>query len=305
MGREKIILDVDTGQDDAIAIAFAAGLREEIELVGLIATSGNTSLENALENTLNIAEAVGLSCPVYKGTSKPLLRERSSSEEFHGPGGLAGPVFPERKRQECKGNGILWAIGKVKENPGEITFVSVGPYTDLALMLKADPEFGPSLKRIVVMGGSLGRGNATPSAEFNIFADPESAEIVFNSGVEVVMLGLDVTNKVRLTPRIMSSLMAFPDSRYKEIFRSQMEFYSEAYRVIDHDYPAMHDPCTIAFLVDESCFAFKEYTIHVETKGDLTLGRTVGTEGGNVKAALEVDINRFWEIFKKAFKSLP
>lgn len=302
---EKIILDVDTGQDDAIAIAMAAGLRDCIEVVGLIATSGNTTLENALENTLNIAEATGLTCPVYKGTYKPLLRERAHSEDFHGENGLAGPVFEKRKYQECKGNGILWAIDKVMQNPGEITFVSVGPYTDLAVMIKAEPAFASSLKRIVVMGGSLGPGNATPSAEFNIFADPEAAEIVFNSGAEVVMLGLDVTNTVRLDERRERDVMALPDSNYKGIFFAQMGHYKEAYRKFDNDFPAMHDPCTIAYIADASCFTVRPYTIHVETKGELTAGRTVGVPEGNVKVALGVDHDRFWEILNKAFKALP
>ena len=301
MSKEKIILDVDTGQDDAVAIAFAAGLADRIELQGIIATAGNTTLENALENTLNMAEALGLECPVYKGSVKPLLRERAHSEDFHGPNGLAGPVFAARERQECQGNGILWALEEVKSHPGEITFVSVGPCTDLAVMIKADPSFAPSLKRIVIMGGSLGPGNATPSAEFNIYSDPEAAEIVFNSGCEVVMLGLDVTNKVRLRQENMDVLMAFPESHYKKIFKAQMEYYAEAYRIYDHNVPAMHDPCTIAYLADSSCFELKPYTIHVETKGELTLGRTVGTPGGNVLVALKVDEERFWALFYEAF----
>ena len=302
---EKIILDVDTGQDDAVAIAMAAGLRDRLEIAGIIATMGNTTLENALENTLNIAEAAGLRCPVFKGSVKPLLRERAHSEDFHGPNGLTGPVFGKREYQEAKGNGILWAIEEVRKHPGEVTFVSVGPYTDLAVMIKADPAFAPSLKRIVVMGGSLGPGNATPSAEFNIFADPEAAEIVFNSGTEVVMLGLDVTNKVRLTKERAEELRKAPESRYKGIFFSQMEYYAEAYRKFDNDVPAMHDPCTIAYLADNACFSLEPYTIHVETKGDITVGRTVGTKGGKVKVALGVDIERFWGLMSEAFRALP
>ena len=304
---EKIIFDVDTGHDDAIAIAMAAGLRDEIEVLGLIATNGNASLDKTLENTLNVAEAVGLQCPVFYGSDKPLLRDKVAAGDFHGKSGLDGVSFAQRKKQECKGNGILWAINSVINNPGKITFVSVGPYTDLAICIKAHPDFARSLKRIVVMGGSMGRGNATDSAEFNIWGDPEAAEIVFNSGVEVVAMPLDVTLKVVLDEKILEQIKAEKDSEYKKLILSQLDFYIKANLENNNSMPHMHDPCTIAYLANPSIFKFEKRNVHVETKSQLTYGRTVTSElddNAKVLLGVDADLNEFWRVFFKAFRSL-
>lgn len=304
---EKIIFDVDTGHDDAIAIAMAAGLRDEIEVLGLIATNGNVALSKTLENTLNVAEAVGLECPVFYGSSKPLLRDVVAAGDFHGESGLDGTTFEKRKKQESKGNGILWAINTVLNNPGEITFVSVGPYTDLAICIKAHPDFAKSLKRIVVMGGSMGRGNATDSAEFNIWGDPEAAEIVFNCGAEVVAMPLDVTLKVILDEEILEKIKSEKDSSYKKLLLSQLDFYIKANKINNNSMPHMHDPCTIAYLADPTIFKFEQRNVHVETKSELTYGRTVTSDiDENAKVFLGVDANleRFWELFFKAFRAL-
>lgn len=304
---EKIIFDVDTGHDDAIAIAMAAGLKDEIEILGLIATNGNVSLDRTLENTLNVAEAVGLECPVFYGSDKPLLRDKVAAGDFHGKSGLDGVTFSPRKKQECKGNGILWTIEKVLNNPGEITFVSVGPYTDLALCIKAHPDFAKSLKRIVLMGGSMGRGNATDSAEFNIWGDPEAAEIVFNSNVEVVTMPLDVTLKVVLDEKILEKIKSEKDSEYKKLILSQLDFYIKANLENNNSMPHMHDPCTIAYLADPSMFTFERRNVHVETKSMLTYGRTVTSKidkDAKVFLAVDVDLERFWNVFFKAFRTL-
>lgn len=307
MARERIILDVDTGHDDAIAIALAAGLRDEIEITGLIASYGNTSRDNTLSNTLNVAEAIGITAPVFHGSAAPLIRERVSAEGFHGKNGLEGPVFPPRYIQEDKGNGILWALDTVRNNPGAITFVSVGPFTDLAVCLKADPDFAGRLKRIVVMGGSLGRGNVTSSAEFNIYADPEAAEIVFNCGAEVIMMGLDVTRQVLLTGAQYELILNEPETDYKRLFKAQMSFYIKSNMTHNHTMPVMHDPCTIAYLADPSIFRFEPHEIHVETKGNLTYGRTVAdgaASEGKVKVGVRADPEKFWKLFMKAFRTL-
>lgn len=304
---EKIIFDVDTGHDDAIAIAMAAGLKDEIEVLGLIATNGNVSLDRTLENTLNVAEAVGLECPVFYGSDKPLLRDRVAAGDFHGKSGLDGVTFGPRKKQECKGNGILWAINSVLNNPGEITFVSVGPYTDLAICIKAHPDFAKSLKRIVVMGGSMGRGNATDSAEFNIWGDPEAAEIVFNSGVEVVAMPLDVTLKVVLDEKILEQIRCEKESEYKNLLLSQLKFYIKANLENNNSMPHMHDPCTIAYLAKPSIFKFEKRNVHVETKSQLTYGRTVTSEiddNAKVLLGVDVDLNEFWNVFFKSFRNL-
>ena len=173
---KHIIMDVDTGHDDAVAIALAGGLNDEIVIDGFIATAGNQIREYTLENTLNLTEALEMEAPVFAGSIGPLLRDRVLAGNIHGANGFEGPVFEKRKKKECMGNGIRWAIDHVLSHPGEITFVSVGPWTDLAVCLKSDERFASSLKEIVLMGGAVDHpGNVTPSAEFNVFADPEAA----------------------------------------------------------------------------------------------------------------------------------
>lgn len=305
----RIIFDVDTGHDDAIAIAMAAGLREDVQIDGLIASFGNQDRVFTLENTLNLAEALELECPVYKGSVLPLLREKVVAGNIHGKNGFEGPVFPPRKKQECKGNGIRWAVDHVLANPGEITFVSVGPWTDLALCLKSDENFASSLKEIVLMGGAVEHmGNVTNSAEFNIFADPEAAEIVFKSGVPITFFPLDVTLKVLIDWEKINRVRDGKKSRYRDIFLASMDFYSKSIMAVNNEMPAMHDPCTIAYLSDPSIFKYVNRPVTVETKGGYTYGKTTGGKPDpkcNIRMAYDVDLNKFWNLFFKAVERLP
>ena len=306
--KNRVILDVDTGHDDAVAIALASGLSDKIHLEGLIASFGNTEREKTLNNTLNLAEALGLDCTVFAGSKGPLLRERVSAGTIHGSSGFDGPVFPLRQKQECKGNGIHWALETVIKNPGEITFVSVGPWTDLALMIKADERFAPSLKEIVLMGGAVHReGNTTESAEFNVYADPEAASIVMKSGVPITMMGLDVTLQVLLTEEILEKVKREKDSVYKKIFLDSMGYYIPSIVKATGCWPAMHDPCCIAYIIDPSIFEFEYCPISVETKDETTYGRTIGgkeDKNQKTKIGIKADTERFWALFFKAFQNL-
>lgn len=303
-----IILDVDTGHDDAVAIALAAGLKDEIVIDGLIATAGNQVREYTLENTLNLAEALEIEAPVYAGSVAPLLRERVTAGNIHGKNGFEGPVFGPRKKKECMGNGVKWAVEHVISHPGEVTFVSVGPWTDLAVCLKSDERFASSLKEIVLMGGAVDHpGNVTESAEFNVFADPEAAAIVLKSGVPTTVFALDVTLKLQLTEEILDKVRKLPDSRYKEIFLASMGYYVPSLLRAHGEMPAMHDPCTIAYLYDPSIFTYSYRQISVETKGDKTYGKTVGgkeDKNSNIKMGIEVDNDKFWALFFKAVENL-
>lgn len=308
MEKRRIILDVDTGHDDAVAIALAKGLEDEIEIDGIIASSGNQVRAKTLENTLNLAEALGIESPVFAGSGGPLLRKRVVAGNIHGASGFDGPVFPPRKRQQSKGNGILWAVDHVINNPGEITFVSVGPWTDLAVCIKADERFAPSLKEIVLMGGAVDHpGNTTPSAEFNVFADPEAASIVLSSGVPITVFPLDVTLQLLLTDEIMDMVRKERDSSYKKIFLDSMGFYIPSLIKATGNMPAMHDPCCIAYLADPLIFTFSHRPIVVETKGESTYGKTTGgleDMNQNTKFGIKADTERFWSLFFRAFRNL-
>ncbi len=308
MEKRRIILDCDTGHDDAVAIALAWGLRDRIQIDGLIACAGNQTREKTLENTLNMAEALGMDVPVFAGAGHPVLRERVSAGGIHGESGFDGPVFEKRTRQRSQGNGILWAVNHVLENPGEITYVSVGPWTDLATAILADENFAPSLKEIVLMGGAVDRpGNTTPFAEFNVFADPEAASIVMKSGVPVTMMGLDVTLKVLLTPEILERVKALPSSRYREIFLDSMNFYIPSIVRATGEWPAMHDPCCIAYLADPSIFTFSSRAVSVDTDKGPEYGKTTGAEedpAQKTRIGTGVDTVRFWDLFFRAMENL-
>ncbi len=308
MEKRRIILDVDTGHDDAVAIALAKGLEDAITIDGLIACAGNQVREKTLENTLNLAEALGLDAPVFAGASGPLVRKQVVAGTIHGKSGFDGPVFPPRKRQEAKGNGIIWAVEHVINNPGEITYVSVGPWTDLATCIKADERFAPSLKEIVLMGGAVDHpGNTTPSAEFNVYADPEAASIVMQCGAPITMMGLDVTLQVLLTDEVLDRVRKEPDTNYKRIFLDSMGFYIPSLIKATGNMPAMHDPCCIAYLADPEIFEFSYRPIVVETKGESTYGKTTGgveDRNQNTKFGIKADTERFWALFFKAFRNL-
>ncbi len=197
--KQKVILDVDTGLDDAAALFLAAGA-EELEIVAVIATAGNVGLDKTVENTLNVIETTGLSCPVFAGSAKPLIRRPVEAGDFHGESGLDGPVFGKRVIQELQEeDGVSAMIRLVKRYPGEVTIISVGPLTDLAHALRREPALPSLVKEIVVMSGSFSGGNVTENAEFNAYADPEAAAIVFSSGAPLVMLTLDITRTVTLS----------------------------------------------------------------------------------------------------------
>lgn len=305
---ERIIIDCDPGHDDAVALAMARGLSDKIKVEAIIATYGNQSIDKTLTNTLNLAQALKYDAPVYTGSLRPLIRERVAAGYIHGENGLAGPVFPPCTRY-CNGNGITTALDLVINNPGEITFVSVGPFTDLAVCIKADPRFAKSLKRIVVMGGAInGSGNVTPSAEFNVYADPEAAQIVFNSGVDVVMFGLDVTLQLTLSDEIIENVKKMPATSYTPIFLAAMECYVAACKEYVHDYPSMHDPCTIAYLADPSIFEFERRSVQVDCKSELNYGRTVAAfpnGEGNVLVGVKANKEKFWSLFYEALSRLP
>jgi len=318
----RIILDVDTGVDDAIAILLA--LRSpELKVEAVTAVSGNVPLAFTLPNTLRMVEIAGRTdVPVAGGAAQPLLRRLVTASYVHGVNGLSGVEFPEAKLQPIAETAEQVIRRIVRANPGEITIVGVGPLTNVALALKAEPSFAAQIKEIVVMGGSLTGGNITPSAEFNFYVDPEAARIVFDSGVPVTMVGLNVTQKVLLGELQLSVLEAAktPASEAAaKILRATLEHMRKG-RGMTAKTMAMHDPLTVAHLIDPTILTLKEYYVQIETSGELTAGESVAYEfspvrhsppmnnGGpatepaaaefkpNAKVAVGVDAEKFFQL---------
>lgn len=303
---EKIILDVDTGHDDMVAIVMATGL-EEIELMGLVAVAGNQILEKTLANTLKVCELIGQKAPVYAGMDRPLVRPKVIGGDIHGESGLDGPVFPPLVKKAETLHGVNFIIGTVLANPHEITLVPTGPLTDIAMAIRLEPRLPSLVKRIVLMGGSMGKGNRTAHAEFNIYADPEAAAIVFGSGAPIVMMGLDVTLQVVLDGK-RSALYGNLTTRTATMFNASMAHYIQACRRHGSEFPAMHDPCCIAYIADPSIFTTESHHIEVELHDREKYGKTYAgsaNKAGAIQVGVGADAPRFWQLLDRAFTRLP
>lgn len=304
---ERIILDVDTGLDDAAALFLAAGLKE-ICIEAVIATAGNVGLEKTVENTLNVLETATMHCPVYKGADRPLLREPVEAGDFHGETGLDGPVFAPRVFQHIQQeSGIDALIRLVQDNPHQISIVSVGPLTDLALALQKEPGLATLCKQIIIMGGSFSKGNVTMHAEFNTFADPEAAQIVFASHAKMVLFPLDCTRQVTLSAERLSDFHT-QKGVSTAVFCACMDTYTANYTKRGQGEPQMHDPLCVAYLVDPAKVETEFCTVKVDTQKGPTYGRTTKTAATaehGVSVAKRIDIPWFWTLVERALANLP
>jgi len=280
---QRIILDTDPGVDDAIAI-FLALRSPELQVEAVTPVSGNVPLSFTLPNALRLLEIAGRTdIPVAAGAAVPLVRRLVTAAYVHGNNGLGGVEFPEPKMKPVAESACDIIRRIVRANPGEITIVAVGPLTNIATVLKVDPAIAPMIKSFVLMGGALSGGNITPAAEFNFYVDPEAARIVFDSGVPITMVGLDVTNKVLLHEsqvRILEAAQNPVSQAAGKIMRATM---SRVKPTKDETVVAMHDPLTVASLIDPSVITLKDYYVQIETTGEMTAGMSVGYYRGPVR----------------------
>jgi pyrimidine-specific ribonucleoside hydrolase len=275
----RIIIDTDPGIDDAMAI-FLALRSPELKVEAITPVAGNVPLDLTLPNALRLVEiAERTDVPVAAGASHPLLRRLATAGHVHGVNGLAGVDFPEPKTKPVHETAPELIRRIVRENPGEITIVAVGPLTNVALALRADPELAGMIPAIVIMGGSLSGGNMTPAAEFNLYVDPEAARIVFDAGIPLTMVGLDVTRKCLVSEQHIKQLEAAnnPVSQAAgKILRATYERMRHGGEVTDI---ALHDALAVASLIDHDVITRKDYYVEVETVGEWTAGQTIGYDG--------------------------
>jgi len=270
----KIILDCDPGHDDAIAMMLALA-SPELEVLGVTVVHGNVSLARTVRNALVVRELLGAEVPIYAGADRPLVRERISAEAVHGVSGLDGPQLSEPQGKPEQQHAVSFIIETVLAHPGEVTLVPTGPLTNLALALRLEPKIAGLIPQIVLMGGSLDTGNWTPAAEFNILCDPHAARIVFESGIPIVMMGLNLTHQVIATPRRVERFRAL-GSRVGEVTAQLLEFFRE-HHVTRYGWEgaALHDPCTVAYLIRPELFKTQAMYVAIETNEGLNFGRTV------------------------------
>jgi inosine-uridine nucleoside N-ribohydrolase len=275
-GPFRVIIDTDPGVDDALALLLAMR-SPELKIEAITPVAGNVPLELTLPNALRMVEIAGRAdIPVAVGAKAPLMRRLVTAAYAHGENGLGGAVFPEPKIHPVNQPAAELIRQIVKRFPGEVTLLTIGPLTNIATALNLDPELAGMVRAIVMMGGSLSGGNITPAAEFNIYVDPEAARIVFQSGIPITMVGLDVTRKTSLTEEHQRQLQAGqnPVSRAAAtIARNALQHNRERGFVVG---PNMHDSLAVAGFIDPSLLKLKEYYIDIETTGELTAGETLG-----------------------------
>lgn len=313
--RRTVIIDCDPGQDDAIAILYAVGARAQIDLKALTVVGGNVPLPLTERNARIVRDWAGLtkSLPVYAGCPKPLMRELVTAANVHGRTGLDGVTLPEPKAPLAPQHAVTYLIDSLRvAAPGSVTICAIGPLTNLATALTAAPEIAKALREIVLMGGAyFERGNITPTAEFNIFVDPEAASIVFGSGVPITVLPRDVCVKAQVTPARIAPFRALPNHCgpiVADILAAEVA-YQKGRRGVES--APMYDPCTIAYLIDPTMFGGRRVNVAVETTGQLTLGETVVDWGGRSKRAVnatwitDVDADRFFASLLDKIARLP
>lgn len=295
---EKLILDCDPGHDDAIAILMA-GLDESLELLGITTVAGNSYLENTTMNALKVVEMAGLDVAVYPGCSKPLLRDQIVAPEIHGSSGLEGAELPEPERKPEEKHAVDFIAEMVRKHPGEINLVATGPLTNVALFIIRYPDLLGKLKRIVMMAGGIAFGNVTPVAEFNVYADPEAANVVLRSSVEKVMAPLDVTHQAIMTAEEIQRLRD-TGSHILQTLADLLEFFRSTYlSTFGIDGAVLHDPCAVMYLIDPSVFEWEDLYMEVELDGNLTYGQTVADIWKTMK--MEPNVRVLKKINRDAF----
>lgn len=271
-----IICDCDPGHDDAIALILALS-RKELDVKAVTTCAGNQTPDKTLNNALRILTMLGRSdIEVAGGATKPLACDLIIAPDVHGESGLDGPELPSPIFQASKLNAIELMAKTLQASEESITLVPTGPLTNIALLLSAYPHLHKKVKQIVLMGGAAGVGNWTPAAEFNIFVDPDAANIVFKSGIPIVMCGLDVTHQAQIMDEDIERIREIPNP-IAQCVAELLDFFMIYHRDPKWKFEGapLHDPCTIAWLLKPELFETQDCFVGIETKGEYTQGMTV------------------------------
>lgn len=271
-----VILDCDPGHDDAIALILALA-SPELKVLAVTTSAGNQTPDKTLNNALRILTLLGRDdIPVAAGAPKPLARELIIADNVHGESGLDGPKLPDPAFAPQAMTGIELMARSLRESAEPVTLVPTGPLTNIALLLAAHPELKGKIARIVLMGGAAGAGNWTPAAEFNIYVDPEAADMVFKSGIPITMCGLDVTHEAQVMDEDIERVRAITNP-VAQCVAGLLDFFMIYHRDPKWGFAGapLHDPCTIAWLLNPALFHGVECRVDIETRGEHTVGMTV------------------------------
>jgi inosine-uridine nucleoside N-ribohydrolase len=304
-----IIIDCDPGHDDAIALLLALG-SPELNLLGVTTVSGNQTLEKTTANAIRVLDHVGRAeVSVAAGADRPLVRERHVAAEVHGESGLDGPDLPPPSRPPEPAHAIDWIATTLLAHPSAVTLVPTGPLTNIALFLARYPELASHIERIVLMGGAIGEGNVTPAAEFNIWADPEAAHRVFTSGIDLTMVGLDVTHRALVRPADVDRLRATGNAGtlVADLFEFYVGFHRRHY---GWEGAPVHDAVAVAHVIDGSLLGTEHVGVIVDTSPELSRGRThtdlsrLSDWERNCHVAVAIDAEAFRDLLITRISSL-
>jgi inosine-uridine nucleoside N-ribohydrolase len=309
MRPTPIILDVDPGHDDAVAIMLACGA-PELDLRAVTTVAGNVPLEKTTRNALRILSLIGRAdVPVAAGAASPLARLLRTAEDIHGESGMEGPEIPDATVPAEERGATELIADVLRETPEPVTLVPTGPLTNIATLLREHPELRDRISRVSLMGGSIGLGNTTPAAEFNVYVDPEAAREVFESGLRITMSGLDVTHQAGAGPGERERLRSV--GTVGGVVAGLLEFFAESYeRVFGFDSPPLHDPVAVAAVLEPGVLRTRPMRVDVECESELTRGETVcdfyGVTGKppNAEVGVELDRERFFELLYRALGNL-
>ncbi|GHA16191.1 hypothetical protein GCM10007989_09030 [Devosia pacifica] len=310
----KIIIDTDPGQDDAVAILLALASPEDLNVLGIVAVAGNVGLAQNAENALKIVELSGRTdIPVYAGCARPMRRPLVTAEHVHGETGLNGPDLPSPTIALEDQHGVDFIIETLRqEEPESVTLCTLGPLTNIAMALVKAPDIASRIAEIVMMGGAYFEvGNITPAAEFNIFVDPEAADIVMRCGAPLTLLPLDATHQVLTTRPRLDALAAIGNAAGAAV-ASMLEF-SERFDLEKYQSQGapLHDPTVIAYLLQPEIFSGRLCNVEIELASELTRGMTVADywhvtdRHKNVTFMRSADAEAFYCLLIEKLKKLP
>ncbi|KAF7553536.1 hypothetical protein G7Z17_g3547 [Cylindrodendrum hubeiense] len=314
MAPRKVIILTDPGQDQAAAIMLMLGLPDRFEVMGLVATAGNIDLSYTLENSLKLLELTGRpEIPVFAGSSTPIKRDLVIADHVHGPTGMDGPTLPVPTIKPSTKQGVDFIIETLRSEPPQtVTICSLSPLTNLALALLTAPDIAARIQEVVAMAGAYFEvGNITPTAEFNVYVDPEAAQGIFGSGVKLTLLPLDVTHEMLSTRERLNAMKKLGTNC--AIALAEMLTFSESFDLKKYGWNGapLHGPCVPLFLLEPEMFQGRLINVEVETTSQLTLGMTVAdwwgitTRPKNVFWVRHGDDERLFEILNQALACLP
>ena len=302
MSPKPVILDVDPGHDDAVALMLACG-HPDLDLLAVTTVAGNVSLDKTTRNALRVLSLVGRDdVPVGRGASEPLERPLHTAEDIHGESGLDGPEeIPDAGFGPDERDAVALLSDTIRASSEPVTLIPLGPLTNIALLLREHRDLRDRIAGISLMGGSMGLGNTTPAAEFNIYVDPEAAREVFESGLPITMLGLDATHQAGADPDVRERLRK--TGLVGSVVADFLDFFAATYeRTFGFDSPPLHDPVAVAAVVEPDLLKTRPMRVDVECESDLTRGETVcdyyGVTGKkpNAEVGVELDQVNFFKL---------